>query len=87
MYIIIRGDVNEDVLGILNESIIRDPSDMNIESYSYAVYDCIDHLVMDSDLMDIISADLGGFEDWGWERITQAEYETYRDLHEFHVIK
>jgi len=24
---------------------------------------------------------------FGWERITQAEYETYRDLHGFEVIK
>ena len=87
MYVMIRSDVNEDVLGILDESIIRDPSDMNIESYSYFVYGRLGHLVMDSDLMHIISADLGGFEDWGWEQITQAEYETYRDLHGFYVIK
>ena len=86
MYVMIRSDVNEDVLGILDESIIRDPSDMNIESYSYFVYGRLGHLVMDSDLMHIISTDLG-FEDWGWEQITQAEYETYRDLHEFYVIK
>ena len=24
---------------------------------------------------------------WRWEEITQAEYETYRDLHEFRVFK
>lgn len=87
MYIIIRSDVNWDVLGILDESTIRDPSDMNIKSYSYAVYGCLGRLVMDNNLIHIIRVDLGGFEDWGWERITQAEYETYRDLHEFHVIK
>ena len=26
-------------------------------------------------------------EHWDMERITQAEYETYRDLHEFRVFK
>ena len=85
----IRSDVNEDVLGILDESTVRGPSDMNIESYSYSVYGRRgpDYLVMDGDLMRIITVDLGGFEDWGWERITQAEYETYRDLHGFYVIK
>ena len=87
MYLIIRSDVNWDVLGILDESTIRGPSDMNIESYSYAAYGRLGHLVMDSDLMHFINANLGGFEDWGWGRITQAEYETYRDLHGFHVIK
>ena len=73
MYIIIRNYVNWDVLGILDESTIRGPSDMNIESYSYAAYGRLGHLVMDSDLMHFINANLGGSEDWCCGRITQAD--------------
>ena len=86
MYIIIHSNNDDrDVLGILDESTVRDPTDMTIESYSYSKFSRTGPLVMDNKIMDDISADLG-LDEWCWVRITKAEYETYRDLYGFHVI-
>jgi len=63
-----------EVLAIL---YVREVMDLGSESW----------IDIRSPLVKIIEKDLNIVDKWYFHQITQAEYETYRDLHGFHVIK
>jgi len=86
MFFIIRSSWNGEVIGIIDERLVLPPEKVGkmINRYPHGG-------IMGTKLLIIINAILNDGlwknKAWGWYEITQAEYETYRDLHGFHVIK
>lgn len=73
MFYLIRGKEAKDVLGIFNTREVI-PFPITVSTLNQ--------------LLGIIEWNLSlGPAHWDIERISQAEFETYRDLHEFRVLK
>jgi len=91
MFFLIRNDHNNesDVLGIINDREVLKPAEVDDVIRHYTYWEMIDSYskgnLMPLILVRIVQSNLDT-KYWLWERITQPEYETYRDLHEFRVL-
>ena len=72
MHYLIRLKATKDVLGIISAREVLDPPERITDSMQL-------HLIVQSNLKF-------GPGHWDMEHISQAEYETYRDLHGFRVL-
>ena len=81
-YYLIRIHVTNEVYGILSESAVF----LQID-YDYIRENELEYFGIKAKLERIASENVG-IENgcWCWEEITQAEYETYRDLYGFRVF-
>lgn len=90
MFIMIRStEKDNDVLAIFDENMLLNPDDLKefgAENYSRAVsFGKSGIIIMSAHIVEIVDSKLD-ISDWVWEEITQAEFETYRDLHKFRVL-
>ena len=98
MFYLIREWRTKTVIGIMSEFEVlepRDRLDIANELARGGSKLTIDNLVARK-LIDIVNWNMDNikpglaaewiYEMWNWEPISQAEYETYRDLHEFVVF-
>ncbi len=95
MFYLIRWTRTKEVAGILNtEAVLSDVDFANALSACIALNEQPPLALTGSlreirtDLVQIVGRNLNCSQlYWYWESISQAEYETYRDLHEFRVMK
>lgn len=92
MFIMIRStERDNEVLAIFDENMLLNPNDLKefvIKNFSQTLNGSTGRsgiLVMAAHILEIVDSKLDT-SDWGWEEITQAEFETYRDLHNFRVL-
>lgn len=92
MFFLIRGSGgfgNNEVLGIVNDCDILTPEEYEDMIENYMQSALLDTYyagcVMTKRVQYIIQSNIKIMH-WSWDNITQAEYETYRDLHEFTVF-
>ena len=92
MYFLIHeaGSVGDnEVLGIVNDRDILTPEEYEDMIENYKQNGWLDTYyigcVMTKRVQYLIQSNILIMH-WGWETITQAEYETYRDLHGFKVF-
>ncbi len=91
MFYLIRWTRTKEVAGIMNTEEALGDSDFakafsELRKRSRSVIDC--NNVIRAKLIAVVGWNLQcGQRYWYWEHISQAEYETYRDLHEFKVVK
>ncbi len=89
MFFLIRDANYIEVLGIVNEHEVLESSEIDQEIARCAKHGMLESYrkgnVMSVVLINIIRSNLN-LEHWIWEGISQAEFETYRDLHGFRVL-
>ena len=89
MYFLIRNATRSKVLGIVNEHEVLESSVIDQEVARCAKHGMLESYrngnVMHAELINIIQVNLN-LRHWTWESISQAEFETYRDLHGFRVL-
>ena len=88
MYYLIRKCHSKEVLGIISADVVFDMGDWSdmFKVYSEGRSDPILRIIK-AKFLSVIEWNVGrGVAHWRWEQISKAEYETYRDLHEFMVF-
>ena len=83
MYLLIRDDRTREVLGIMHKDEVKKDATRDYGHCPRGECSCLK-----TDLEKTVRDGVGafGYYDWVIEEITQSEFETYRDLHGFHVI-
>ncbi len=75
MFYLIRSKATKEVLGILSVNEVLDD------------FDVVDYVDIKEQLITVVEANISlKYNRWYFQYITQAEYETYRDLHGFRVL-
>ena len=83
MFYLIRWTSTKEVAGIMNTEAVLSDVDF---AKAFSKLDTSD--AIRSKLIQIVGWNLNSNQrNWHGEPISQAEYETYRDLHEFKVMK